>query len=61
MKPRLLVLLGIVALAGLALAWWRANFELAPVKEWVGASGEARVRQFLAAERFAERMGWKAT
>lgn len=61
MKPRLLVLLGIVALAGLALAWWRANFELLPVKEWVGASGEARVRQFLAAERFAERMGWKAT
>ncbi|HEU4352855.1 MAG TPA: DUF4350 domain-containing protein [Burkholderiales bacterium] len=61
MKARLVVALGMAALAGLTLAWWRANFELVPVKEWVGASGEARVRQFLAAERFAERMGWKAT
>jgi len=60
-KARILVLVGLVALAGLALAWWRANFERVTVKEWVGASGEARVRQFLAAERFAERMGWKAT
>ena len=37
------------------------NFEKGPAKEWVGPSGEARLRQFLAAERFAERMGWKAS
>jgi hypothetical protein len=55
------VLVGVLALAGLALMWWRASFELVPVKEWVGASGEARVRHFLAAERFAERMGRKAS
>jgi hypothetical protein len=60
-KARILIVVGIVALAGLSVAWWRAHFERVPVKEWVGASGEARVRQFLAAERFAERMGWKAT
>ena len=29
------------------------------VQEWVGPSGEARCATFLAAERFAERMGWK--
>jgi hypothetical protein len=40
--------------------WFRANFERVPAKEWVGASGEARLRQFLAAERYAERMGWNA-
>jgi hypothetical protein len=60
-KGRILLLLGAVTLAGLAVIWWRAHFERVPVKEWVGASGEARVRQFLAAERFAGRMGWKAT
>jgi hypothetical protein len=60
-KGRILALVGVVALAGLAVAWWRAHFERVPVNEWVGASGEARVRQFLAAERFAERMGREAT
>ncbi|HEX2331617.1 MAG TPA: DUF4350 domain-containing protein [Burkholderiales bacterium] len=61
MKAKIIVLVVAVVLAGLAVAWWRANFEWVSVKEWVGASGEARLRQFLAAERFAERMGWKAT
>jgi hypothetical protein len=61
MKGRILLLIGGIALAALAVVWWRATFERVPVKEWVGASGEARMRQFLAAERFAERMGWKAT
>jgi hypothetical protein len=60
-KGRLFAFLGVVALAALVFAWWRANFELVPVKEWVGATGEARLREFLAAERFAERMGWKAS
>lgn len=47
-------------LVGLGVAWFFANFEKRPVSEWVGASGEARTRPYLAAERFAERMGWKA-
>ena len=40
--------------------WWKATFVRAPTKVWVGASGEARLRPFLAAERFAERMGLKS-
>jgi hypothetical protein len=56
-----LVLAGIAALMALGVVWFRANFEKVMAKEWVGASGEARTRQFLAAERFAERMGWKAS
>lgn len=61
MKTRIFVLLGVVALVALGVLWFRQNFEKQRVKEWVGASGEARQRQFLAAERFAQRMGWKAT
>jgi hypothetical protein len=42
-------------------AWWFfTRFELAPAKEWVGPSGEARRDPFLAAGRFAGRMGMRA-
>ena len=41
-------------------AWFLANFDHVPVTERVGPSGEARVRDFLAAERFAGRMGLRA-
>jgi hypothetical protein len=60
MRARLLVCGAVALLAGLGAAWFLANFEKRPVREWVGASGEARTRPYLAAERFAERMGWKA-
>jgi hypothetical protein len=60
-KTRLFVLLGVGALIALGVFWFRATFERVPSEEWVGPSGEARLRQFLAAERFAERMGWSAT
>jgi hypothetical protein len=59
-RGRVFLVVGIAALTALAVLWFRANFERVPAKEWVGASGEARLRQFLAAERYAERMGWKA-
>lgn len=61
MKLRIFLLLGFVALIALGVVWFRTNFEKVPVKEWVGPTGEVRQRQFIAAERFAERMGWKAT
>jgi hypothetical protein len=61
MKARILIVGCLAVLVGLGVLWFRTNFEKAPTNEWVGASGEARLRQFLAAERFAERMGWKAT
>ncbi|HEV3008157.1 MAG TPA: DUF4350 domain-containing protein [Burkholderiales bacterium] len=60
MRTRIFLLAGILGLVALAVVWFRNNFEQVLVKEWVGASGEARQRPFLAAERFAERMGWKA-
>lgn len=57
MKSRILVALAVATLAGLAVAWFLTSYEKVPVKEHVPASGEARLREFLAAERFAERMG----
>jgi hypothetical protein len=59
---RLRIFIG-VALAALAVGgyfWWHATFVKVPAKAWVGPSGEARLRPFLAAERFAERMGLKS-
>lgn len=61
MKARLFVAALVLLLVGLGVLWFRENFEKRPVQEWVGASGEARLRPYLAAERFAQRMGWKAT
>ena len=60
MRARILVPGAVVLIIGLGVAWFFANFEKRPAKERVGASGEARLRPYLAAERFAERMGWKA-
>ena len=57
MRSRILVGLAVAMLAGLAVAWFLTNYEKVPGKEHVPASGEARLREFLAAERFAERMG----
>lgn len=60
MSARVLVPAGLLALAALAVVWFLQNFEQVPVQERVGPSGEARLREFLAAERFAERMGLPA-
>jgi hypothetical protein len=52
-----------LAIGGLllvGLAWYLSGFERVTVKQRVGLSGEARLRPFLAAERFAERMGLAA-
>ena len=54
---RRLGLYAAIALVGLATAWFFMTFERQPVIEEVPPSGEARVRDFLAAERLAERMG----
>ncbi|MEO8718292.1 MAG: DUF4350 domain-containing protein, partial [Burkholderiales bacterium] len=51
---------GIGALLVIALAWYLSGFERVPVTERVGYSGEARLRPFFAAERFAARMGLEA-
>jgi hypothetical protein len=57
MKMRIFVGGIVLALAIGTVVWWNATFMRVPAKVWVGPSGEARLRQFLAAERFAERMG----
>jgi hypothetical protein len=59
-KTRLIVGGVLLALAIGAVVWWNATFVRVPAKVWIGPSGEARLRQFLAAERFAERMGLAA-
>jgi hypothetical protein len=59
-NARLYVPLALLALAVLGAVWFFQNWENVPVRERVPASGEARLREFLAAERFAERMGMPA-
>ena len=56
MKSRVLVIGALCLLAGLGAAWFYMNFERVPYKERVGPSNEARLRPYLAAQRFAERM-----
>jgi hypothetical protein len=60
MKTRIIVGGVVLALAIGAVVWWNVTFVRVPAKVWVGPSGEARLREFLAAERFAERMGLSA-
>ena len=60
MRKWLILELLLLALGIGGYFWWNATFMRVPAKVWVGASGEARLRQFLAAERLAERMGLAA-
>src|SRR4051812_47833929 len=60
-RQRILIIGGLCVLLALGVLWFRANYERVPGKERVGPSAEVRLRQFLAAERFAERMGVPAS
>lgn len=60
-SPRLLITAGAVLLAALAAAGFLATHDRVPTREWVPPSGEARLREFLAAQRLAERMGREAS
>ena len=57
MKTRHLIGAALVLALGAGAYWIYDNFERVPAKEWVGPSGEARLNPFLAAGRFAVRMG----
>jgi hypothetical protein len=61
MRNRILVIGGLGLLAALGVLWFLSNYERVPYKERVGPSNEVRLRQFLAAERFAARMGVPAS
>ena len=60
MNNRVLAFAGVAALAALAAIWFLSNYEQVAYRERVGPSNEARLRPYLAAERFAERMGLDA-
>ena len=60
MKGRIIAFSGLGIVVVLFVAWFLATHDRVIVQEWIGPSGEARLRPFLAAERFAERMGMKA-
>jgi len=57
MKARHLIGAALVLAIGAGGYWLYDGFERVPAKEWVGPSGEARLNPFLAAGRFAVRMG----
>lgn len=59
MKGKLIAVSVLGILIVLWGAWFLATHDRVVVQEWVGPSGEARLREFLAAQRFAERMGLK--
>ena len=52
--------LGALALAVLGAAWFFSSFERVAHKEWMRPTGEARRNPYLAAQRFAGRMGISA-
>ena len=45
----------------LLVSWFWATHDLVVQQDWVGPTGEARLRPFLAAQRFAERVGFKVS
>jgi hypothetical protein len=61
MRNRIVLIGGLCVLVALGVLWFQANYERVPGKERVGPSAEVRLRQFLAAERLAERMGVPAS
>jgi hypothetical protein len=50
----------LLALLATGVAWFLSTHERVPSREWVGPSAEARRNLYLAAERFAARMGLAA-
>ena len=61
MSGRTIALLLVGGLVVLLVAWFLATHDRVTTQDWVGPSGEARLRPFLAAQRFAERMGLKVS
>ena len=61
MKNRSIGALLVGGLVVLLTAWFLATHDRVTRQEWVGPTGDARLRDFLAAQRLAERMGAKVT
>jgi hypothetical protein len=56
-STRTIVVLLLAALAVLYAAWFVSTHDRVNAQQWVGPTGEARLKPFLAARRLAERMG----
>ena len=56
MRPWLLAAAALSLIAA-GVVWFLSAYERVPSREWVGPTGEARRNPYLAAERFAVRMG----
>ena len=54
---RWLIPVAVLALLATGVIWFVSTYERVPSREWVGPSGEARRNLYLAAGRFAARMG----
>jgi hypothetical protein len=57
---RWLLPVSVLALMATGVTWFLSTYERVAAREWVGPSGEARRNPYLAAERFAARMGLAA-
>ena len=57
---RWLVPVLVLALIAIGAIWFFSSYERVPAREWVGPTGEARRNPYLAAGRFASRMGLAA-
>jgi hypothetical protein len=60
-KRPLLSIFGVAALAALGWWWFITHYEQVEIKVPRGASAAARANPYLAAMRFAERLGWQAS
>ena len=60
MSTRTVVVLLVVVLAVLYATWFISTHDRVSAQQWVGPTGEARLKPFLAAQRLAERMGLEA-
>lgn len=61
MRAKVIAISALALLIVLGVAWFLATHDRVDSSEWVGPSGEARLRDFLAAQRFAQRMGMKVS
>lgn len=61
MRGRVIAVSALGVLALLGVAWFLATHDRVVTQQWVGPQGDARLKDFLAAQRFAERMGFKVS
>ena len=61
MRGRVIAVSALGVLALLWVVWFLATHDRVVTQQWVGPQGDARLKEFLAAQRFAERMGLKVS